>query len=173
MPDLTIDTPSVAPLAPVAALCDVDGCQEPAQFSYLWDWGQTGLCCAHHALILRQKSGNLNRTVTIQSLVAPAPTAMTRDERIRMRAEVMTIQEDVAELKQRNLELYNANQELTRELRRMGTELSQLQDMLADARAEADQLTADKMTALADLGTRTAELVRLEAVLHAADTRPE
>ena len=172
MPDLTITDPTVEPRSPALALCDVNGCGEPATYGYVWAWGESGFCCGRHAAALRQTSDNLNRTITLSPLAPAAAVPMNHDERVRMTAEVLTFKAETEEVRRRNLELYNANVELRREISRQAGEVAELRGALEDTRAEAEQLTAEKMSALQDLAERTSELVRLEGILHAAETAP-
>ena len=171
MPEPMLSEPEV--LAPVSVMCDEPGCGDPATYAYLWAWGAGGHVCAKHALILKQRSVNLAREVTLTSLTQMLPSPLSRDDRVRLHAEALSANEERDEVKRRALELYNANVELRREINRALADCAELRDQLADARAEADQLTAEKMSALGDLAERTAELVRLQNLLQAADTRPD
>jgi len=173
MPDITTaPVPDTAPATPASPVCDVDGCGLPATHAYVWAWGTAGHCCARHVAVLRQRAGNLGRDVHITALAAAAPLPMTRDERVRLHAEALAANEEVAETKGRNRELYNANQELGHELGRVRTELRELQSQIADLHSELDSGITERANLKRELAEKTNELVRLQGVLHAHETTP-
>lgn len=109
-------TATQPPPAPDALTCDEEGCSEPAVFSYLWDWGATGVKCARHAATLNQTAANLSRGVVITALAHAAAPPMERAERIAAKATIMTLEAEAEDLKARGLEWYRANVELTRQV---------------------------------------------------------
>lgn len=96
--------------------CDVDGCSEPAVFTYAWDWGQVGQCCAQHLVLLQQKSGQLNRQLMATPLAPSSPPPLERDERCKLVARALVLEEELTEAKLRGLELYRKNGELTQQV---------------------------------------------------------
>lgn len=154
------------------ALCTVDGCNETALYAYTWDWGESGFCCGLHAVTLRHRSMALGRAVTLTALKPGAVAPVSHDERIQMHAKLLAAEDTVREVKERNAALFEANRQLTEEIRRMRIEASELNAQLKDARAEADQLTSEKMAALRQLGETNHELARLQGILDAAAQAP-
>ena len=92
--------------------CDVDGCDQDAVFSYSWDWGQQGVCCATHLTLLQQKAGQLNRTLMHTALAPTQPVPMARDERAKLIANGIVLEQELGEAKARGLELYRKNADL-------------------------------------------------------------
>lgn len=154
------------------ALCSFGACEEPARFSYTWAWGETGFCCAKHQIMLAQRAQSLNRTIQFVALMPGTPEPMTRDERVRLHAEALAANEETAEVKARNVELYNANQELLKQVRHQAVQLSEALDQNADARGEIDRLIGELAEVRRDQVEKTNELIRLQALLHAGSVEP-
>lgn len=154
---------------PVHALCTVDGCDETALYAYTWEWGESGYCCAIHSVCLKHREAALGRPCVLTALRPGAVSPVTQDERIQMHARVLAAEDTVAEVKKRNSDLFEANKELTAEIRRLRIEVSQLTSQVQDARAEAAQLTGEKMAAVKQLAETNHELARLEGVVRATD----
>lgn len=152
------------------ALCK--DCGEPALFSFTWDWGESGYVCAVHAVTLRHRQQALGRECHFVALRPGAPTAVTQDERVTWHAKLLAAEDQIVEVKTRNLRLFDANETLTAEVKRLTVEATELRSQLADARAEADQLTSEKMQALKQLAETNHELARLQGVLDAAAQLP-
>lgn len=93
--------------------CDVDGCGAEAVFSYAWDWGETGVCCATHLTLLQQKAGQLSRTLNYTPLAPTQPAPLSRDERAKLLASNIVLEQELQEAKGRGLELYRKNAELS------------------------------------------------------------
>lgn len=140
-------------------------CDQPAQVSYVWPWGEKGLACVTHLQGLQQTAANLGRELTIAPLAASAaPAPMTRDERILLHAKVLTLEAEVEEVKQRGLALLQDNEQLSRtattaELRQREykAQLDDANDKLAQAQHELQERTAD-------LAVATDELQRLRTI---------
>jgi regulator of replication initiation timing len=147
-------------------------CGEPAVFSFVWPWGQSGYCCANHAVVLRHRSQALEREIQLLPLRPGAPSPVTQDERVTWHAKLLAAEDQIVEVKTRNLRLFDANETLTAEVKRLTVEATELRSQLADARAEADQLTSEKMQALKQLAETNHELARLQGVLDAAAQLP-
>lgn len=154
------------------ALCTVGECKQNALYSYTWDWGEAGFCCARCTVTLQHKMQSLGRTCTFVALQPGAPIELGKDERIQLHARVLAAEDEVRTVKARNLQLFDSNQVLSGEVRQLRAELEQFQSQLADARAEADQLTTEKMKALQQLAETNHELARLQGLLDATNTTP-
>jgi hypothetical protein len=167
MPEVTNQKTNL-PLGNSPPLCSVDQCGEPAVFSYVWDWGEAGYACAKHAAVLQQTAKNLKRNVTITALAPGAPQQIGRDERTRLIAAKLAAEAETEEVKVRNAQLYQANRELTSELGRQRACIEELESQHHDLRAELEQVTKEKMTALRDLGELETDRARLEGMLRNA-----
>lgn len=154
------------------ALCTVQNCQRPATHSYLWPWGDAGYCCSRCMVTLQHQAANLGREVTFVSLTEKAPSELESNERIQLNARVLAAEQEVAVVKERNRKLFEGNQTLTGEVRQLRAELEAFQGQLADARAECDQLTQEKMSALKQLSETNHELARLQGIFEAGGQTP-
>ena len=97
-------------------LCDQPECSEPATHSYTWEWGATGTVCAKHQVILQQTAVNLGRAITFSPLSSGATPPLQREERVKLRAEALVLGEELAEAKDRGLDLYRQNTLLTQQV---------------------------------------------------------
>src|SRR4051812_42520742 len=91
-------------------------CAQQAVWGYLWEWGEGGVCCAEHGQLMQQMQESLGRRVTLSQLMAPAPAALTRDERTLLLAAKLSAEAEADDLKLRGLELYNENVKLSRQV---------------------------------------------------------
>jgi hypothetical protein len=152
--------PSIPPT--VIPECDhKDGCDRPATFSYLWDWGVGGKACSVHAALLQQTAGNLQRTVTVSALVPVGPVSLTRDERTRLKAETYALEAEIEDVKARGLALYTENGTLTRTAQAAVTRARETEAQLKDALGEIDNLKAKLEERDAVHGTLVDEVSRL------------
>lgn len=140
--------------------CDrtgVDGvvCSEKATQAYSWDWGETGVCCDTHAVLLQQIAGQIERKLVLTPLTR-APQPIGRDERIALTARSLVLQEEVENAKLRGLELYRINQQLAAELRLYKVRAEEAHVQLTEAQKQAAQL-------LDEVAERDAENARLLA----------
>lgn len=124
-----------------APVCDhKNGCEAPATFSYLWDWGQGGKACSVHAALLQQTAGQLQRTVQVAALQPAGPVPLTRDERARLKGENYALEAEVEELKARGLALYNENAVLARTAQAAVTRGRETDAQLKDALGKIEEL---------------------------------
>lgn len=151
------------------ALCNVDDCHEPATAGYQWDWGERGFACSRHVFLLRQKAENLQRGVQFTVLDPHATPPLTRDERTRFHAQVLTLEDELRDAKVRGLELYQSNTRIAEEARRLAARNRELEVQFADMHAAMTAAVAQRDAHLADLGDATAELERLRMILPDGD----
>lgn len=156
-------------LSPNVASCT---CGAPAVFAFTWPWGETGYVCSRCSVSVTNRGEALGRPAVMTPLVHAPATPLNIDERRDMHARVLAANDEVAAVKARNLELFRNNQTLTTEISRLQLEADELRSQVADARAEAEQLTKEKMDALRQLAETNHELARLEGVLRAAESAP-
>ena len=145
-----------------------DQCTEPAVFSYSWDWGQTGVCCAKHQFVLNQKARHLKRHVAFTRLGPVQPAPVTRDERTRLIAAKLSAEAETGDVKLRALDLSQANEKLAQEVRRLTLLNGEQASQLKDARVTVDQLAKDRDAALHKLAESADELLRVRQLLDAA-----
>src|SRR5262245_18159032 len=121
-------------------LCDQPGCQEPAAFAYTWEWGESGTCCTKHQQTMQQTAGNLGRTIMFAPISSEATPPLQREERVRLKAEAFVLEEELAEAKQRGLELYRQNVELTSQVQRLTVREREAQAQRKDAVVARDEM---------------------------------
>jgi hypothetical protein len=146
--------------------CDRDNgnCPREAVFSYLWDWGEKGVCCAEHGMLLQQTAGQISRTVQLVPIVPAGPVPMTRDERVQAKAQLLVAQEELEEAKGRGLELYRLNTELSQRNRLLIVRESEAAAQLKDALTTIAELEAKLQRRDVEAGELVTELERLRTL---------
>src|SRR6186713_2027563 len=99
-------TAAAAPLPLPGPICDREGCSNPANATYAFDWGENGICCSTHQFLLKQTADQIFRGVQFLPLANLPPAPMARDERARLKGETYALTEELEEAKGRGLELY-------------------------------------------------------------------
>jgi len=94
-----------------------DDCTDPPVAEYRWPSGQTGLVCARHQMVLRQRAERTRQHVTITPLSGVAPAPLTVDERTQLHARRLALEEECTQLRGRGLELHRAVERLQGALR--------------------------------------------------------
>ena len=145
-------------------LCDVDECTEPAVFTYSWEWGQTGVCCAKHLTLLQQKSGQLQRALMFTALVPTKPAPLTRDERAKLIANGIVLEQELEEAKARGLELYRKTGELTIQIQTLTLREREAKAQLADGQRRVAELEEQLLARDREHGELVAELERLRTI---------
>lgn len=146
---------------------EADGktCGEPAKFSYAWDWGETGVCCAKHQTLQVQQQQNLGgRVFTFHALQPTGPVPMTRDERSRLKGEVYALEEEVKELKVRGLDLYNENVKLAAQVQSLTVRNRELVAQSKDAAGDLEKAHVALAQKEAEHGDMADELTRLRTL---------
>ena len=90
---------------------------------------------------------------------------LQREERVRLRAETLVAQEELGEARARGLELYQQNQNLTRQVQSLTTQLRECEALRKDAVAAADPLRQRLEKTEAELAEAVDELGRLRALV--------
>lgn len=151
--------------APAIALCDQEGCKQPAKFKYMWEWGVGGVCCETHQFTLNQTAGNISRSIQFQQLDAGAPVPLGRDERIQLIARALTLDAELAEAKLRGLEMYNHNVSLTAQVHSLTTVKRELEAQLKDAHGELIKMDAELTRRRAENAELADEAGRLRVLM--------
>jgi hypothetical protein len=154
--------PRTAAAAPPT--CDDGGCSSGAVFSYTWDWGQHGVCCALHQHLHQQKSETLQRKVNFAPLLPPGPVPLTRDERTKLKAEVYAVEAEIEDHKARCSELYRENTALTRQVQASTTRLRETELQLSEATKVVDELRWKLEKRDAEQATLVDEVTRLRTL---------
>lgn len=163
MPQAT-EANSPRTVADAPPTCDQAGCSQPAVFSYLWDWGQQGVCCAHHQLLLQQTSEPLQRKVSFSPLLAPVAAPITRDERSRLKGEVYALTEEIEDLKGRGLDLFRENTRLTTQLQALTVRNRETELQLQDAKRSLESLQQQLDDRDSEHGNLVDEVERLRSI---------
>jgi chromosome segregation ATPase len=157
-------------------LCDQAGCSAPATHTYTWEWGQSGTCCALHQTTLQQTSVNLGRSVTFGGLNANATPPLQREERVRLKAESLVLAEELTEAKQRGLELYRQNTQLTAQVQSLTVRGREAEAQKKDAVAARDEMDQRLGVLEAENASLSDELGRLRVLVDlpppSDDTQP-
>lgn len=51
--------------------CSEDGCSSPAEYRYVWRWGDSGGCCAEHQANVRTRAGQLQTEIAFVAVPVP------------------------------------------------------------------------------------------------------
>lgn len=166
------ETPAEGTVAAGPPACESERCDHPAVATAHWPWGESKRVCAKHQGLAQQTAENIGRSVSFAPIALPGDPPLTRPERVRLKAEIYTLEEEQKDLKQRGLNLYNENVALTRQLQAQSVTLNETKLQLRDARgdlAAAQELLEERGV---QLGNATDELERLRTLAKFADTNP-
>lgn len=153
-------------------LCDHPGCDAVATYRYLYAWGQEGYVCSQHVLHKQQIAKNTKRSVSFTAINPGAAPDMTRDERTKLKAQMLVAQEERDENATRAQQLYRMNQDLAASVQRsklIETELkAQIRD-LSISREQTEAKLADRERQLAEASD---ELGRLRVIADGISLSP-
>jgi NAD(P)H-flavin reductase len=155
-----------SPPPPVCDRANADGskCSEPAQFTYFWEWGEKGVCCAQHQFLQTQIASQIGRNVQFTPIVAAGPVAMTRDERTRLKGEVYALEEELKDVQARGLALYRENELLARQAQAATVRGRETELQLKEALADLDRARKDLEARDAEHGNLVDEVGRLRTL---------
>lgn len=163
-------------MAEPISMCDQKDCKEPAKLSYRWDWGEQGVCCQHHGLLLQQAATNLSRNISLTPITAAvAATPLERSERTQLIARALSAEAEADDIKARGAELYKANVELTRQVQVLTLQVREANASIELKDRKLDELQEQLEEKTADLASVTDELQRLQLLAGftpGSDTQP-
>jgi hypothetical protein len=145
--------------------CEQDGCEQLARFHYTWPWGASGLVCSLHHFTVQQTAENLQRAVVFSPLAAGTPEPISRDERVRFHATILTMEDELRDARARGLELYNSNTTIAEQARRYASRSTELEAQMKDARADVETARAERDHYLDQVAEMRAEIETLKAIL--------
>ena len=148
------------------------GCNGQALYSYVWDWGESGVCCESLRFILNQKAARLNRRCTITPLDPGAPSPITRDERVVYNARILALQDELTETQARALTVSEAHREVCAQLQTTVSQYEILRSELEGHRTREAALAQALTDAEKAQTTAQAEVERLTARLAAYELAP-
>lgn len=144
----------------------------PADFTYVWPWGETGACTAAECAQVEQQAANLDRAGQVRfTPVQKEAAPLTRDERIGLRATVMTLEEDLMAARAEGGRLYAANNQQAQEIALLQTRLSTYEQALRETRKDYEQALSERDTARSELSSLAQENARLKVLV--APVSPE
>jgi len=166
--------PEAAPeVATPIPLCDREGCDSAeAVFTYTWDWGESGQCCARHQVELTQLQSQLKRTCQFAPLNANASPPVQREERVRLKAEALVLAEELEEAKGRGVDLYRQNQLLSAQVQALTVRGREADAQLKDAAGAATAWNGEMDKLRTELGNAVDEISRLKVLVPSADAEP-
>ena len=149
----------------MTTMCDQPLCAEQATHAYTWDWGQSGAVCAKHQALLQQTSENLGRKITFSPIDPAATPVLTRDERVKLKAESLVLAEELTEAKARGLDMYRQIELLTAQVQSLTVRNREAEAQLKDL-ANANAKSEERQRRLeAENGDLADELGRLRVLL--------
>lgn len=153
--------------------CDADGCKEIATLAYRWDWGKTGVTCAHHAALMQQSSVTLKRAVVIHPIAMAAPAPLTRDERITLTARAMVLEAEIKAHESTHEQLHRKNGDLQVQLNAAIVKGRELEAQTRDAAHKLERAEANAAELSSENGRLLVELERLRELETAVAERSE
>lgn len=139
-------------------------CEAPAVATVHWPWGESYPVCAKHQGLAQQTAENIGRTCSFAPIALPGEAPLTRSERAKLKGEVYAAEMEIADLKQRGLNLYNENVALTRQLQALTVTHNETKAQLTEARGEAQAATELLEERSAELQNTTDEVLRLRTL---------
>jgi DNA repair exonuclease SbcCD ATPase subunit len=146
----------------------------PAVAKFLWSYGDEGFCCSQCQFLLNQRAGNIKQAVSFSPLALVEPM-LERSERTQLIAAKLSAEGEADEVKRRAAKLYEANQELAKQVARAETMLEETKAMLKDRDNRIAQVGQDRdryarqagelALQIEQNGTRVAEAAEAEAQL--------
>jgi transposase len=149
----------------MGTMCDQPLCQEQATHGYTWEWGQSGAVCARHQVLLQQTAQNLGRTITFAPIDPAATPPITRDERVRLKAESLVLAEELTEAKTRGLEMYRQIELLTAQVQSLTVRNREAEAQLKDLANAREKSEARLVELEVENGDLADELGRLRVLL--------
>jgi hypothetical protein len=140
--------------------------------TYVWPWGETGVCDAEGQIILGQKARALKRQVVVTPLVPGAPPPIERAERIETQAKILALELECDEAKSRGLDLYHDIERLQEQLRLETAKCQSVSASLERAILEVDQLRVENGKLRQQAARENDELQRLRAFVSPSPTQP-
>lgn len=165
----TTEKNDAAAAAVQVPLCDRPGCGQPALFSYVWEWGEKGLCCERHRFELNQTAGQISRTIQCTALDAGQPAPLLRDERTQLMAKALSAEAELEETKARGLDLYRQNTGLTQQVQSLTVRNREADAQLRDAKQRLADMGAQLERTTAELANTSDEVSRLRVLVPKAD----
>lgn len=150
-----------------------DHCDKPAVFAYNWDWGEAGVCCAEHQVVLGQKSKTLKRGCQFTAIASAASPPVQREERVRLIAEKLAAEAELGDSQQRALSLLRSNEHLASQVNMFSARSEAQKARIAELEAAA--LTHEEEIDARDreLGKLADEVSRLRLLAGAAGALDE
>lgn len=132
---------------------------------YQWEWGEKGYCCSLHATLLQQIAQQINRSVLIMPLQRTTPEPLQRDERTKLKATALVLEEELTDAKNRGLELYRINGQLRGDVQLMKVRNAEADSQLKDAHAEINRLNNELQKRELEHGEMALEIDRLKTLV--------
>src|SRR5262245_11890217 len=140
-------------------------CKEQATHTYVWEWGETGVFCSTHQIVLQQTADNLQRRITFAPISSLATPPLQREERVRLRAEALVLGEELEEAKTRGLDLYRQNTALIAQVQSLTVREREAQAQRKDAVIAAEKAEVQLHDLQAENATLADELGRLRVLI--------
>jgi len=147
-------------------ICTFDPeCGKTAIVSYTWPWGESGLACPAHQVVVHQRAEQLKREVHVVSLQPGAERPVTRDERIQTKARILTLEAELEEAKVRGMELYRSNESLQALIKVEQAKRAELEAQLAGANRALEEAQVANGHLLRQAADENSELQQLRALV--------
>jgi hypothetical protein len=116
--------------------CYIDGCTNEPMASFIWPWGDEGLVCSEHRVLLAQREEALKQRCVITPLHAGAPEPITLEERVQFHARILGLQEDNDRLRTGSMDLFRQLEDAKNQVRQGLVQLSAVNAHLDQLQSE-------------------------------------
>lgn len=147
-------------------------CREDAISSYVFGWGDDGLCCPVHQVEVGQVATNLNQTVQINPLTPGSPPPVTREQRIQAHATALALEEENAELRQNAMDLYHQLESFKQQVSTLSAQKTALEANLAEVKQALEKSRQEEGRLRQQAASENQELRRLRALVPQKVDRP-
>ena len=146
------------------AFCDHPGCDRPAVLGYQWEWGEKGVRCAEHSMLLQQTAEQINRRVSVFPLQNLPAAPLQRDERVALIAGKLGAEAELEEVKARGANLYQSNVDLTRQVTTLTMQHREARALVEDRDAMIEKLEAELLSTRSNYAELVQETERLRTL---------
>ncbi len=131
--------------------CTIDNCERDASYTFVWPWGDTGSCCQDHVVIVQQKARNARGRfgqVSFTALDPHRPVEITRNERVELQSARLVAEAEAKDAQIRASKLFEANTNLSKELRAMRARAAQYEADIKALRINTEVLVRERDAAM-------------------------
>lgn len=145
--------------------CYVENCKCEPVASFVWPWGEEGLVCSQHRILLQQKAEQLGQACVVTPLNAGAPPPIDLEERTQFHAQILALREDNDRLRTNGMKLFRELEERKQAERTLLAEKQALTGRIDQLLEEVERAQKDALAKTEIAASMADELQSLRALL--------